>query len=131
MLDDLLAALLRSSDRLALARLLTLIARGEQLRGDPRGASLPRPRRTPGSWPSPAAAGVGKSTLVGKLIEVLRRPGQDGGGAGLRSAESAHRRGAAGRSHPHAEPARRSGVFIRSLAAAERASRPSPSTSTS
>ena len=93
-------------DRLALARLLTLVARGEQL------DAIRAARRPPSTERTPVVAitgnaGVGKSTLVGKLAEYLRGAGQDRGRAGLRSAKSAHRRGPAGRSRAHAQPARR------------------------
>jgi LAO/AO transport system ATPase len=71
--DDLLERF-RRHDRLALARLLTRVARGEtgielltQL------GSPPKPSRVVAITGS---AGVGKSTLVGKLIELLRRQSQ-------------------------------------------------------
>jgi LAO/AO transport system ATPase len=69
MLDDLLARL-RAHDRLALARLLTLVARGEQLEAI-RGA-LPSKKETTPVVAITGNAGVGKSTLVGKLAELLR-----------------------------------------------------------
>ena len=64
----------RQRDRLALSRLLSLAARGERL--EEIRASLPG-----GSKPSRVVAitgsgGVGKSTLIGKLIEFLRSQGQ-------------------------------------------------------
>ena len=64
----------RRRDRTALARLLTLIARGEQR--EAIRAALPR---DPG--PSRVVAvtgngGVGKSTLIGKLIDVMRGRGR-------------------------------------------------------
>jgi LAO/AO transport system ATPase len=73
MLDDLLTRL-ANRDRLALARLLTLVARGEQLDAI-RAAVGPRPEgllvvAVTGS------AGVGKSTLVGKLAEHVRGAGK-------------------------------------------------------
>ena len=98
----------RKRDRLALARLLTLVARGEQLDAI-RAAIGPGPSATP-VVAITGNAGVGKSTLVGKLAEHLREPGQDGGHPGLRSAKSAHRRRAAGRSRAHAQPAGRRGA---------------------
>jgi LAO/AO transport system ATPase len=65
----------RQGDRLALARLLTLIARGEQV--EAIRAALPdgetgrtRVVAVTGS------GGVGKSTLIGKLIELLRARGR-------------------------------------------------------
>jgi LAO/AO transport system ATPase len=68
----------RQGDRLALARLLTLAARGACLTSSPgasgnplcptgEGDKIPRVVAITGS------AGVGKSTLVGKLIELLRQ----------------------------------------------------------
>ncbi len=73
MLDDLLVRL-RNRDRLALARVLTLVSRGEQ---------MPAIRAAVGaksdSVPVVALtgnAGVGKSTLVGKLAEHLRALGK-------------------------------------------------------
>jgi LAO/AO transport system ATPase len=73
MLDELLARLARQ-DRLALARLLTLVARSEQLDAI-RAAIGPRPEgllvvAVTGN------TGVGKSTLVGKLAEHLRAAGK-------------------------------------------------------
>jgi LAO/AO transport system kinase len=63
----------RQGDRVALARLLSLAARGEDLAGI--AAALP-----PASRPSLVAAftgsgGVGKSSLVGKLIDLVRVQG--------------------------------------------------------
>jgi 2-methylcitrate dehydratase len=69
MLDDLLARF-GNRDRLALARLLTLVARGEQLAAI-RAAIAPKPPNTP-VVAFTGSAGVGKSTLVGKLAEFLR-----------------------------------------------------------
>ncbi len=63
----------RAGDRLALARLVSLVARGEQAEevlatvGPP-----PRPARVVSLTGS---GGVGKSTLTGKLIEAIRREG--------------------------------------------------------
>jgi LAO/AO transport system ATPase len=73
MLDDLLTRLAHR-DRLALARLLTLVARSEQLDAI-RAALRPQPEgllvvAVTGN------AGVGKSTLVGKLAEHLRGQGK-------------------------------------------------------
>ncbi len=72
MLDDLLDRF-RRRDRLALARLLSLLARGQHV-----GAILARTER---DRPARVVAitgsgGVGKSTLIGKLIEHLRRQNQ-------------------------------------------------------
>src|SRR5882724_8169305 len=72
MLDDLVARF-RNHDRLALARLLTLVARGEQLEAI-RAAIEPRSEHAP-VVAITGNAGVGKSTLVGKLAEYLRGQG--------------------------------------------------------
>jgi len=69
MLSDLLERLQRK-DRLALARLLTLVSRSEQLEAI-RAEVGPRPADTP-VVAITGNAGVGKSTLVGKLAEYLR-----------------------------------------------------------
>ena len=69
MLDDLLTRLAQG-DRLALARLLTLVARNEQLDAI-RAAVGPKPDQTP-VVAITGSAGVGKSTLVGRLAEHLR-----------------------------------------------------------
>jgi LAO/AO transport system ATPase len=73
MLDDLLVRF-RNHDRLALARLLTLAARGEQLDAI-RAAIPPAGSRAP-VIALTGNAGVGKSTLVGKLAEYVRGLGQ-------------------------------------------------------
>jgi LAO/AO transport system kinase len=107
----------RHRDRLALSRLLTMGARGEQLEeilvGVGESARQARVVAVTGS------AGVGKSTLVGKLIDPIRRQGQSvavlacdpqsplSGGALLGDRFRMT-------SHPEDD-----GVFIRSLAAAE------------
>ena len=70
MLSDLLARLARQ-DRLALARLLTLVARSEDLEAI-RAAVGPRAAETP-VVAITGNAGVGKSSLVGKLAEHLRK----------------------------------------------------------
>ncbi len=68
----------RHRDRKALSRLLTLVARGEQL--DAIRAALNSQPSILNSQPSVIAitgnSGVGKSTLVGKLIELLRTKGK-------------------------------------------------------
>jgi LAO/AO transport system ATPase len=67
----------RQGDRLALARLLTLSARGEQV--EAIRAALPRDREEPARTRVVAvtgAGGVGKSSLIGKLIELLRNQGR-------------------------------------------------------
>jgi LAO/AO transport system ATPase len=81
----------RRGDRLALARLVSLVARGEQVEEilaaiGPRGTyasegpSLTLPARTPDARQArvvslTGSGGVGKSTLTGKLIEVIRQVG--------------------------------------------------------
>lgn len=73
MLDDLLARLARG-DRLALARLLTLVSRNEQLEAI-RAAVNDKPAELPVIAVT-GNTGVGKSTLVGKLAEHLRGTGK-------------------------------------------------------
>lgn len=73
MLDDLLARFARR-DRLALARLLSLTARGEN--GAEIVARLGPPAKPARVVAVTGSAGVGKSTLVGKLIERFRAGGQ-------------------------------------------------------
>ncbi len=73
MLSDLLARL-ENKDRLALARLLTLVSRNEQLE-EIRAAVGPRSTGTP-VVAITGNAGVGKSSLVGKLAEHLRQQEQ-------------------------------------------------------
>lgn len=67
--DDLLARL-RTGDRLALARLLSVVGRGEQL-AEIRAALADQTLRSL-IVAITGNAGVGKSTLVGKLAEYLR-----------------------------------------------------------
>ncbi len=67
----------RQNDRQALARLLTLAARGEQL--DPLRILLADSRKPKADSRTVAvtgSAGTGKSTLIGKLIEHLRAKGK-------------------------------------------------------
>jgi LAO/AO transport system ATPase len=73
MLDALLEAFGRG-DRRALARLLSLLARGEQV--EEIRARLPAPPRPSRVVAITGSGGVGKSTLVGKLIAWLRKQGQ-------------------------------------------------------
>ena len=62
-------------DRTALARLLTLVGRGEHL--EAIRAALPRARARPARVVAvTGSGGVGKSSLIGKLIEMLRSRGQ-------------------------------------------------------
>jgi LAO/AO transport system ATPase len=64
----------RRRDRLALARLVSLVVRGERIERILAGAGAPaQPARVVAVTGS---GGVGKSTLVGKLIEEIRRNGQ-------------------------------------------------------
>jgi len=73
MLDDLLRRL-RQHDRLALSRLITLAARGEHVEMIRAGLpDSPKPARVVAMTGS---GGVGKSTLVGKLIEKVRDRGK-------------------------------------------------------
>ncbi len=75
MLDDLLARF-GKHDRLALARLLTLVARGEQLEAI-RAAIEPHQAQERALVVSITGnTGVGKSTLVGRLAEYLRGQNQ-------------------------------------------------------
>jgi LAO/AO transport system kinase len=73
MLDELLSRYY-VHDRLALARLLTLVARGEHL-DQIRAATLPKKNQNL-VVAITGNAGVGKSTLVGKLAELLRGHGK-------------------------------------------------------
>jgi LAO/AO transport system ATPase len=59
-------------DRRALGRMLTQAARGEGLEADV-GAGVDRARGQPRVIAVTGGGGVGKSTLIGKLIEVIRR----------------------------------------------------------
>lgn len=114
MLDD-LAERFRRGDRLALSRLLTLAGRGEAealLHQLGPGAKRSRVVALTGS------GGVGKSTLVGKLIEYLRGQGQSV--AVLACDPQSPLSGGALLGDRFRMPARPedAGVFIRSLAAA-------------
>ncbi|HZW31121.1 MAG TPA: AAA family ATPase [Isosphaeraceae bacterium] len=64
----------RQGDRLALARLLTLVARGEQVEAIRAGLPDAEAGRTRVVAVT-GSGGVGKSTLIGKLIEPLRARG--------------------------------------------------------
>jgi LAO/AO transport system ATPase len=73
MLDALLPRF-HARDRLALSRLVSLVARGEQVEAILAGVGPPaRPARVVALTGS---GGVGKSTLTGKLIEEVRRADQ-------------------------------------------------------
>ena len=69
MLDDLLKRL-RQGDRLALSRLLTLALRGEDSAAIAK--SVPPPPRASRVIALTGSGGVGKSTLLGKLIDQAR-----------------------------------------------------------
>lgn len=73
MLDELLDRL-RQHDRLALSRLLSLIARGQV--GAEIVARLPGPARPGRVVAFTGSGGVGKSSLIGGLIELIRRQGR-------------------------------------------------------
>jgi LAO/AO transport system ATPase len=106
----------RQGDRLALSRLLSLVARGEKVEEILSGAGAPRqPARVVALTGS---GGVGKSSLAGKLIEQARRHGQTV--AVLACDPQSPLSGGAllGDRLRMAAPASDEGVFIRSLAAA-------------
>jgi LAO/AO transport system ATPase len=73
MLDELIDRC-RHHDRLALARLLSLLARGEHTGAIQ--AAFPLPEKRGRVVAVTGSAGVGKSTLIGKLLERLRSRGQ-------------------------------------------------------
>ena len=103
-------------DRLALARLVSLVARGEQIERILTGVGEPtRPARVVAITGS---GGVGKSTLIGKLIEEIRRQGPSV--AVLACDPQSPLSGGALLGDRFRMPARPDdeGVFIRSLAAA-------------
>jgi LAO/AO transport system ATPase len=115
MREDLLGRF-RRGDRLALARLISLVARGEQVESILAGAGEPRqPARVVAVTGS---GGVGKSTLAGKLIEEVRR--QVSSVAVLACDPKSPLSGGALLGDRFRMPARPDddGVFIRSLAAA-------------
>jgi LAO/AO transport system ATPase len=103
-------------DRLALARLVSLVARGEQVEEILAGVGRPAaPARVVSLTGS---GGVGKSTLTGKLIEVIRQTGPRV--AVLACDPQSPLSGGALLGDRFRMPARAddNGVFIRSLAAA-------------
>ena len=115
MLDDLLQRF-RKRDRLALSRLVSLVARGEQAEAILAGVG-------PAAKPARVVAitgsgGVGKSTLAGKLVEEVRAAGQTV--AVLACDPQSPLGGGALLGDRFRMPARPDddGVFIRSLAAA-------------
>jgi LAO/AO transport system kinase len=106
----------RRRDRLALARLVSMVARGERVEEILAGIGEPaRPARVVALTGS---GGVGKSTLVGKLIEQIRGQGQSV--AVLACDPQSPLSGGALLGDRFRMPARPddNGVFIRSLAAA-------------
>jgi LAO/AO transport system ATPase len=106
----------RRGDRRALSRLLTLAARGQQLEQIAAAtATAAKPSRVVAITGS---GGVGKSTLIGKLIEFLRRRNQTV--AVLACDPQSPLTGGALLGDRFRMPTRASdpGVFIRSLAAA-------------
>jgi LAO/AO transport system kinase len=70
---DALLARFRRGDRLALARLVSLVARGDNV--GPILAAVGQPARPARVVALTGAGGVGKSTLAGKLIETIRERG--------------------------------------------------------
>jgi LAO/AO transport system kinase len=114
-MDEALLAAFQRGERLALSRLLTMAARG---RGDELLARLAPSKKPTRVVAITGSGGVGKSTLIGKLIEHIRLQGQTvavlacdpqsplSGGALLGDRFRMP-------SHPEDD-----GVFIRSLAAA-------------
>src|SRR6266851_3571418 len=72
-MDEALRTAFQRGERRALARLLTLAARGQ---GDDIFAGLPPPAKTCRVVAITGSGGVGKSTLIGKLIEHIREQGQ-------------------------------------------------------
>lgn len=106
----------RQHDRLALARLLSLAARGEKL-GEIL-AAIPVPVKRSRVVAVTGSGGVGKSTLIGKLLEFLRHQGETV--AVLACDPQSPLTGGALLGDRFRMPARPEdeGVFIRSLAAA-------------
>jgi LAO/AO transport system kinase len=106
----------RHHDRLALSRLLSYAARGEQLAEIL--AAIPPPAQPSRVVAITGSGGVGKSTLIGKLIALLRRQGQTV--AVLASDPQSPLTGGAllGDRFRMPFPPDDDGVFIRSLAAA-------------
>jgi LAO/AO transport system ATPase len=115
MLEQLLERF-RRGDRLALARLVTLVSRGESVEAILAGAG---PARKPARVVAcTGSAGVGKSTLVGKLVEEVRGRGLSA--AVLACDPQSPLSGGALLGDRFRMPSRPDddGVFIRSLAAA-------------
>jgi LAO/AO transport system kinase len=114
-LEDLLERF-RRGNRLALARLISLVARGERVESILAGVR--EPRKSARVVAVTGSGGVGKSTLVGKLIEEIRRHGSTVGV--LACDPQSPLSGGALLGDRFRMPARPDddGVFIRSLAAA-------------
>ncbi len=106
---------LRQGDRLALSRLLSSAARGEDLQAIL--TSLPPPASPTRVTAITGSAGVGKSTLVGKLIEVIRKAGQTVAVLACDPQSPISGGALLGDRFRMAEEASDDGVFIRSLAA--------------
>jgi len=105
----------RQHDRRALARLLSMVARGKNIAAIQSALALPE---HPGVVVAvTGSAGVGKSSLIGRLIELLRARGQSVGV--LASDPESPLSGGALLGDRFRMPARADdeGVFIRSLAA--------------
>ncbi len=105
----------RQGDRPALSRLLSLLARGEQVQHIL--AALPAPARAARVVAITGSAGVGKSTLIGKLIEEVRRQGLKVAVLACDPQSSLTGGALLGDRFRMAGPADDAGVFIRSLAA--------------
>ncbi len=105
----------RRGDRLALARLVSLVSRGEHV--EEILASAGPPRKPARVVACTGSGGVGKSTLVGKLVEEVRRRGLTA--AVLACDPQSPLSGGALLGDRFRMPSRPDeGVFIRSLAAA-------------
>ncbi|HEY7312168.1 MAG TPA: GTP-binding protein [Gemmataceae bacterium] len=106
----------RRRDRLALARLISMVARGEQV--EPILAGVGEPRQPARVVAITGSGGVGKSTLIGKLTGEVRRHGPSV--AVLACDPQSPLSGGALLGDRFRMPARPDddGVFIRSLAAA-------------
>src|SRR2546428_3967985 len=113
-MDEALLTSFRAGDRRALARLLTLIARGQGLAAISR--QIPATKTPARVVALTGSGGVGKSTLIGKLIEHLR--GQSLKVAVLACDPQSPLSGGALLGDRFRMPSRPDdGVFIRSLAA--------------